>query len=172
MGNFVPRTWRKCDNEDINWYYEDICNQALDAGLIDYIPELYLFKSTATWGKCKWSNHGIVIGLNEVFCADPDKAINTIIHEIGHAATPGHHHDSHWKKVSDGLGAAYGHTVKRCTSEEEKGVSLHKPEPQIKYIVECPHCHIQWKYQRMTKCVKRPDTFRCSRCKSDLVRVK
>lgn len=172
MSNLVPRTWRRCDNDDINWYYEDICNKALDEGLITYVPNLYLFKSTAKWGQCKWSNEGIVIGLNEVFCTDPDKAINTIIHEIGHAATPGHHHDNHWKSVSNRIGKVYGHTVKRCTSEAEKGVSLNKPEQQYKYIIECPQCHLQWKRQRMTKYISHVERYSCPMCNVNLVRVK
>lgn len=172
MSNFIPRTWRICDNDDLNWYYRDVCQQALNDGLIDHIPTLYLFKSTATWGKCKWSRGMVVIGLNEVFCADPEKAINTIIHEVGHAATTGHHHDSYWKSVSDKLGKSYGQTVKRCTSEAEKGISLNKPAPQYKYIVECPRCHNQWKYQKMTKCVSHPETYRCGACKTSLIRVK
>lgn len=112
MSNLAPRTWRRCDNDEIENIYLEVCTQAMDEGLIDSIPALYLFKSTAKWGQCKWSNGIVVIGLNEVFCAEPEKALNTIIHEVGHAATPGHHHDSRWKEVSDGLGKMYGHTVK------------------------------------------------------------
>lgn len=172
MSNFVPRTWRLCNNDELTRYYNDICQQAIDEGLIDDIPRLYLYKSTATWGKCKWSNGQIIIGLNEVFCTNPRKAINTIIHEVGHAATIGHNHDSTWKRVSDKLGAAYGEQVQRTTSEAARGVSLNRPEPIYKYIVECSSCHHQYNYQRMVKCVQHPELYRCAFCKSDLVRVK
>lgn len=172
MSNLVPKTWKRCNNEEINDFYLEICTQARDEGLIEDIPALYLFKSTAKWGMCKWSNGVTVIGLNEVFCTDPEKAINTIIHEVGHAATPGHGHDSHWKKVSDGLGKTYGHTVKRRSSEEEKGVSLNRPEPQYKYIIECPQCHTQWKRQKMSKIISRAASYTCPTCHANLVRVK
>ena len=172
MSNLVPRTWKRCNNEEINDYYLEICTQARDEGLIEDIPTLYLFKSTAKWGQCKWSSDKTVIGLNEVFCSDPEKAINTIIHEVGHAATKGHGHDSHWKKVSNGLGKTYGHTVQRCTSEEEKGVSLNRPEPQYKYIIECPECHRQWKRQKMTKVISQASRYRCPICDAYLTRVR
>lgn len=170
--SLVPRTWRRCNNDEIESLYLEICGEAIDEGLIDSVPTLYLFKSTAKWGQCRWSGGMTAIGLNEVFCTDPEKAINTIIHEIGHAATPGHHHDSHWKKVSDQLGKTYGHTVKRCTSEEEKGVSLNRPAPQYKYVIECPKCHYQWKRQKMSKIISHATSYTCPDCKVNLIRVK
>lgn len=170
--SLVPRTWKHCDNEKINDLYLEICTQAMDEGLINAIPTLYLFKSTAKWGQSRWSDGVTAIGLNEVFCADPEKAINTIIHEVGHAATPGHHHDGHWKSVSDRLGKTYGHTVKRCSSEEEKGVSLNRPEPQYRYIIECPKCHIQWKRQKMSKIISHATSYTCPTCHVNLIRVK
>ena len=169
--NLVPRTWRLCDNEDLNWYYEDICQKAISEGLIKYMPRLYLFKSTRTWGWCRYLHDDVVIGLNEVYCQDPQKAINTIIHEIGHAATTGHHHDDVWKRASNRLGVLYGEIIKRTSSESERELSLGRKQT-VRYIVECPNCHTQWKYQRMTKCVTRPETFKCPYCKSKLVRVK
>jgi predicted SprT family Zn-dependent metalloprotease len=168
----VPRTWKICNNDNLYSYYEAICNEAIDNGFMDTVPPLYLFKSTRTWGKCIYSNGEAAIGLNEVYCQDPQKAINTIVHEIGHAATPGHHHDYVWKQTSDKLGNIFGEKVKRTTSQAERGLSLNRPDPEYKYIVECTKCHNQYRWQRKPKCVDRLDAYRCSRCKASLVRVK
>lgn len=169
--NLVPRTWRLCDNEDLNWYYEDICQRAIKEGMINHVPQLYLFKSTAYFGWCRHFHGQVVIGLNEVYCQDPHKAINTIIHEIGHVATKGHNHDVVWKRVSNKLGAIYGEKIQRTSSEEEHDISLGR-EKEAKYIIECSHCHVQWKHQRMSKSVARPEIYRCPYCKSNLIRVK
>lgn len=170
--NLVPRTWRLCDNEDLNWYYEDICQQAIKEGIIDEIPVLYLFKSTRSLGWCRYQSWRTVIGLNEVFCQDPHKAINTIIHELGHAGTRGHHHDAVWKKVSNKLGLIYGEKIERTASSEEMAELDLGHEQKVKYIIECTKCHQQWKYQRMSKCVSRAETYRCPYCYSKLTRVK
>lgn len=169
--NLVPRTWKICDNEDLNWYYEEICQRAISEGMIDSMPPLYLFKSTRTWGWCRYHNGRVVIGLNEIYCQNPHAAINTIIHELGHAATQGHRHDNVWKKVSNKLGDVYGEKIKRTSSEEERGLNI-RMNQTTKYIIECPSCHTQWKYQRMVKCVVRPETYTCPYCKNHLIRVK
>lgn len=167
----VPRTWRICENGDLNWCYMDICQRAIDEGIIDFVPQLYLFKSTSTWGWCRHYAGNTVIGLNEVYCQVPQAAINTIIHELGHAATPGHNHDNVWKKISNKLGDIYGQKIKRVSSEEERGLSLGR-EYVAKYIIECPNCHTQWKYQRMAKSVMHTEMYTCPYCSTKLTRVK
>ena len=89
MKNFIPRGWTKNTNEHLQTVYNEACNKAIELGLIDYTPDLYIFKSTRTWGWARYPRHydynkQPYVGLNAVYLKDPAKALNTICHELAH----------------------------------------------------------------------------------------
>lgn len=171
MANLIPRTWNPCENEVILSYYNEICDRAKSIGLaLEVVPKLFIFKSSRRWGECRIGTAHTVIGINEVFTENPDKAVNTLIHELAHAITELEGHTDRWRQIANKIGEPYGEKVSRCMSEDQKGVNISKPEP--KYILECPICHHQWKYTRMQDCIKYPYLYRCLCCGQSPNRIK
>ena len=170
MRNFIPRGWNKNTNEQLQSIYEEACNKAIDLQLIDYVPELYIFKSTRTWGWARYPSkiqeqcgYKPYVGLNEVYLQDPTKAVNTICHELAHIASPRReHHGYVWKSNFEKLGVRFGlQTFERCSSSEYVGLEMPK---QYKYEAYCPRCGTSWKRQKMVRLIQVPERYRCPTC--------
>nr|WIL04088.1 zinc metallopeptidase SprT-like protein [Cedratvirus lena] len=61
-------------------------------------------------GCCKYSKKQIVLSREYVQNVPRDSILNTLLHEIAHALTPGHKHDSVWKAKAIQIGC----TGERC----------------------------------------------------------
>ena len=174
MSNFIPRGWKRNTNVKLQMIYKEACDKAINLGLIDYVPDLYIFKSTRTWGWARYpsqtqESYGYkpFIGLNQVYLQDPTKAIDTICHELAHIASPrNEHHGDVWKHNFEKVGVAFGlHRFERCSSSEQVGLEMPK---QYKYEAYCPRCGSSWKRQKMVKLIQEPTRYRCPTCKVGL----
>lgn len=174
MKNFIPRGWAKNTNEQLQKIYEEVCNKTIEFQLIDYIPDLYIFKSTRTWGWARYPNktqescgYKPFVGLNEIYLQDPTKAVNTICHELAHIVSPkNEHHGSIWKHNFEKIGTSFElHRFERCSSSEYVGLEMPK---RYKYEAYCPHCGRSWKRQKAVKLIQEPERYRCPICKVGL----
>ena len=174
MRNFIPRGWPKNTNEQLSEIYWEACDKAINLGLIDYIPELYIFQSTRTWGWARYPSKTeeqfgckAYIGLNAVYLQDPTKAISTICHELAHIASPKkEHHGNVWKRNFAKIGVYFGlDRFERCSSSKDVGLEIPK---QYKYEAYCPHCGSSWKRQKMVKLIQEPERYRCPTCQVGL----
>ena len=174
MRNFIPRGWTKNTNEQLSEIYWEACDKAIDLGLIDYIPELYIFQSTRTWGWARYPSKieeqigcKAYIGLNAVYLQDPTKAISTICHELAHIASPKkEHHGNIWKRNFVKIGTHFGlDRFERCSSSRDVGLEIPK---QYKYEAYCPRCGSSWKRQKMVKLIQEPERYRCPTCQVGL----
>lgn len=170
MANFIPRGWTRNTNEQLWEIYKEACNEAIKLGLIDYIPELYIFKSTRTWGWARYPSktqerygYKPYVGLNEVYLQDPTKAISTICHELAHIVSPRReHHGDVWKHNFVKIGTRFGLSrFERCSSSESIGLEMPK---QYKYEAYCPRCGMSWKRQKMVRLIQEPDKYCCPIC--------
>ena len=182
MSKFMPRGWKQNSNKQLQMVYEECCNKAIELGLLDYTPQLYIFKSTRTWGWAKYPNkqqeydgYQPYVGLNEVYLKDPTKAYNTICHELAHISCPRKTgHSAMWKSRFKKLGENFGLTqFTRCSSSEYVGLEMPKNNKIYnsspdRYRVYCPHCHAEWLYKTAGKIVQNPSRYRCGRCNFDL----
>ena len=82
------------------------------------------------FGVCKYQSQ--VIGLSKplTLANDEIQVRDTILHEIAHALTPGHGHDSVWKAKCVEIGAK----PERCYTEEDTNVIAGK------YVAVCGGC--------------------------------
>lgn len=173
MSSFIPRGWKRNSNKQLQEIYEQCCKKAIELKLIDYTPDLYIFKSTRTWGWARYprlndfDHNQSYVGLNEVYLKDPSKAVNTICHELAHLASPkGTGHGQCWKNQFKKLGTQFGlRRFERCSGNEEIGLEMPK---QYKYEAYCPHCNKSWKRQKKIKLIQHPEKYRCPACKSNL----
>ena len=175
----IPNTWKLCQDKKLNKIYDEVYEEANRLGFLKNLHHkrpLYIRKSIRSWGLCK--SHRVindiydsVICLNEVVASQKEyeTARKIIVHEIAHAATPKDHHGNNWHRIGDLIGAKWNIKVERTDNYE--GMNL-KSDDNIKYIVECPKCHVQWKYNRMCKTVEKFDKYRCGKCKETLIRIK
>ena len=169
MANFIPRTWYECTEPEITNMYEDVHQQARRLGYYIDKPKLYVYKSTRRFGECRTRGDVSVIALNEKFLECPEKCMETLVHEYAHAINPKDHHGVEWKSIGDDIGKHYGVSMSRTTPESEVGIKISKPK-DIKYIVKCPKCGAQWRYERASKIVQHPEKYRCGHCKCELIR--
>jgi predicted SprT family Zn-dependent metalloprotease len=161
----IPRGWKLNTNKQLQEVYKKCCDKAIELELLNYMPKLYIFKSTRTWG---WANYtGRYIGLNAVYLQDPEKAINTICHELAHLASPrGENHGRTWRYNFARIGVPFGlHRFERCSSNDDIGLNMPK---NYRYEAYCPHCNKSWKRQNRVKLIQHPERYRCPACHETL----
>ena len=169
--SYVRRGWKKNSNSELQTIYQQCCDKAKELKLIDYTPELYLFKSTRTWGWAVRPNKYArpYIGLNTVYLQDVNKAINTICHELAHVSnylSGGRGHDYAWKSKFEKLGRQFELSrFERCSSSNEIGLEMPK---NYRYEAYCPHCNRAWKRQKRVKLIQHPELYRCPNCHTEL----
>ena len=179
MALTLPNTWKLCKDKQLNKIYDEVYEEALKLGLLSRLScrrPLYINKSVRYWGLCKTSrvtsdvfDSAICINDKILLAKKYDVARKVIVHEVAHMAEPMKHHGNDWYYTGNRLGQKWGITVRRTDSYE--GLEL-RGEEEAKYIVECPKCHHQWKYNRMCKTVERYNRYRCTACNEYLIRVK
>ena len=173
----LPNTWKLCKDAKINKIYDEVYEEARSLGLLSSHHEkhpLYIKKSVRTWGQCRWhrinpNKYDCAVCLNEkiVLAKSYDAARKVLVHEVAHIAAPGKHHSDDWYCAGNRLGHKWNITVHR--TDDYEGIDIRE---DAKYIIECPKCHKQWKYNRIGKVVKTPGRYLCNECKQTLVRVK
>jgi predicted SprT family Zn-dependent metalloprotease len=95
------------------------------------------------FGCCKYRSRTITLSKYLTHLNDEKEVRNTILHEIAHALTPGHHHDWVWKAKAREIGCSGD----RCYS----GKSVTTPESR--YIAVCSGCGHTHKRHRATHSV-------------------
>ena len=175
----IPNTWKLCKDEKINKIYDEVYEEARSLGLLSkhsHKRPLYMNKSVKFWGLCRsrketLDTYDCAVCLNEkiILAKSYDAARKVLVHEIAHIAAPRDHHGYTWFSAGNRIGSKWGITVHRTDSYE--GLELRSDE-DMKYIVECPKCHTQWKYSRMCKTVERYNRYKCTKCNEYLIRVK
>jgi len=86
--------------------------------------------SKKRFGCCKYRSKTISLSKYLTLLNDKEKVKNTILHEIAHALTPGHHHNEVWVAKAKQIGC----DGKRCYSEKDTIVVPGK------YVAICPGC--------------------------------
>jgi len=124
------------------------------------------YRAKHRWGQCKLSNGKYTINISYKLLEDdvPERALkDTLIHELLHAVDGCMNHGDKWQRLADKVNKAYGYDIKRCTSQEEKGVELCN-DKDYHYIITCQGCNTTWKYMRHSKIVKccQNNTAKCS----------
>lgn len=132
-------------------------NEALDYtdmklhehGLIDEGWRASVNNRKSCFGVCNYTQK--TIGLSSILIPNcNDKNVKeTILHEIAHALTPGHHHDKVWKRKCievGGNGEAQGGTENYINGDN--GFLL----KQSKYTATCPECgHTEAIHRKMKR---------------------
>lgn len=85
--------------------------------------------TTNRLGQCRYKKKEIGISLKSALILPENQVKDTILHEIAHALTPGHHHDNIWKNKCRELG---------CRPERYADVKL---DSLYKYKGACSHCN-------------------------------
>ena len=126
------------------------------------------------WGLCtKLANGTFSIEISDQLLQDnveKSALADTVMHEILHTVDGCMNHGKKWKECAETINKIYGMNIKRCTSAEEKRID--DVLDNYNYIIACPKCGYQWKYMRLTKCVKYPNRFHHSGCSNEgLIRI-
>ena len=137
------------------------CKDILDDLGIDYGPIESVRvnnRLTACWGRCRHNKRTgtYSIEFSGRIMSDEmeyEATMNTIIHEFLHAGKNRMCHTSEWKRLANLVNREYPQfNITRCTSAEEKGVA--ERVQTYNYIVRCPECGRESKYQRAGNVVR------------------
>ena len=151
----------------------DDCKDILDDLGISYGPIESVRvnnRLTACWGRCRYNRR---TGMYSIELSgrlmqddmDYEATMNTIIHEFLHAGKNRMCHTGEWKRLAELVNREYPQfNICRCTSSEEKGVA--ERVRTYNYIVRCPECGSEWKYQKAGKVVRalKRDANSCRCC--------
>jgi predicted SprT family Zn-dependent metalloprotease len=103
------------------------------------------------FGCCNYRTKRITLSKHLTALNDVKEVNNTILHEIAHALTPGHHHDRVWQRKAIEIGC----NGKRCYSSKEV------VSPESKYIAVCVGCNHTYKKHKM---MNRNAKHSCGKC--------
>ena len=129
---------------------EKLANELLKKhGLINKGWRFEFDNAPRRFGCCKYRSKRITLSKKLTELNDEENVLDTILHEIAHALTPGHHHDSVWRTKALEIGC----DGNRCYSSDEVVT------PESKYIAKCSGCGMIHKKHRQPK-----NTSSCGKC--------
>lgn len=144
-------------------------------GRVESVMENDRFRTR--WGDCGRikGSHSFRIRINPVLLRDdvPEKALlETILHEYLHTCPGCQNHGTRWKQYAARINVRYGYQIKRCDSEEDKGIQkgLIK-QAKRKYAIKCQHCGMVYRYSRKGKAYMHPEEYHCGRCGGKLTKT-
>lgn len=124
------------------------------------------------WGLCSYTSNGFIIEISSSLLQDDvsrEALMNTLMHEVLHTVDGCMNHGKQWKYYAGIINLKYGLNIKSATTAAEKKI---EDNDSYNYIIACPKCGYQWKYIRMSKCVKHPERFsHTGCCKDGLIRI-
>ena len=94
-------------------------------------------KSKRQFGSCNYLTRRITMSIPLTRLNSEEYVKNTILHEIAHALTPYHRHDSVWKRKAIEIGC----DGSRCYSDNVI-------RPSSDFIATCPNCGKRYSYRR------------------------
>lgn len=135
-----------------------------------------------TRAKCRWGLcRTVQPGLFDISIAarllqddvDDQAAKNTILHELLHTVKGCKGHKGQWKLLAAKVNRKLPqYTIKRTTSEEEKGFEKTSHVRTNRYTVRCEKCGKEYHREKESKLIKHPENYRCGVCGFPLTRVK
>jgi predicted SprT family Zn-dependent metalloprotease len=103
-------------------------------------------------GECNNTQKQILLNIDYVLLNESFLIKDTILHEIAHALTPGHHHDLVWKRKAIEIGS----TGKRL--KDRKNVII----PKRNYTITCPVCQYSHQAYKLTRQMQDSSCGYCS----------
>lgn len=130
-------------------------------------------RAKCRWGLCKKISEGVFdISISEKLLADEVDDIaakNTIIHELLHTVKGSKGHKALWKAMADRVNRYYPqYRIKRCTSNEEKGIEIEHTPTAYKYKIRCKECGAISYRRRKSNVVQNIEKYRCGKCRGPL----
>lgn len=147
--------------EDIRYMAEGAMK---DHGLLQAGWRFRFDRAVLRVGLCDYSNRVISISSALGLVNDLDSIFETILHEIAHALTPGHHHDAVWQAKAreiGGVGSPYF-----CGAEADL---LGRPPVTLvegSIEVHCPNCGLIGHRHRWPRPLRPGRFLVCRKCKA------
>lgn len=142
-------------------------------------------RAKSRWGRCNKERNGYNIEINSDLLDERNSLIGlkeTILHEMIHTVSGCMNHGDKWKRLADKVNRAYGYTISRVNTAEDKGLCeeairertearQNKINAMPTYRVVCQGCGYEFIRHKMSKLITDTDEFRCGLCNGKLKRV-
>ena len=134
-------------------------------------PAVYINRNwMSRVGQCEEIDGHYFISISSILMGDNLKTIKqTLLHELIHTCPDCMNHGEQWQKYVGTANKKGGYNIKRTTNS--KAFSEYG-DNNAKYIMRCKQCNIRVYRYRMSKLVKSPNSFRCSKCGGDFERLR
>jgi predicted SprT family Zn-dependent metalloprotease len=106
-------------------------------------------------GECRYAQKEIGVSAHLFAKWSYDHAMQTVLHEIAHALTPGHKHDKVWKEKAIEL----GHSGNRCYDGAAQGCYPRRKQAR-NWIGTCPNGHTTTR----ARAPKKDARYSCGEC--------
>ena len=131
-------------------------------------------RAKSRWGQCKQVSPGVFeININIDLLREEnsiDGLKDTIIHELLHTCEGCMNHGAKWKAYADKVNRYYGYNVSRCSSADDKGVTVQRVQ-KIKYQFKCTGCGQVISQTRASKFTKNPERYQCGICHNKFIQI-
>ena len=140
------------------------------------IPKIAVVDIKSAAGRCNKRNLGgltqkfqIQLSKNLLVYETEEKIINVLAHELIHTIEGAWNHGSTFKYyASKASKLGYKVSVKYMPSETYMEMAIEG----AKYAVKCTGCGLVTNRDRLSKVITHPHQYRCSKCGSNLMRIK
>lgn len=156
------------DRADLNKNLIQIISQAQAQGIPvpdNIFPEVNVNpRPKKRFGCCRRKDGVFIIEISEFILECSDNAIrNVMAHEVLHTCDGCYDHGIKWKEYAGRMNRAYGYRIKRTSSFSDMG--LEEPgrdDSRIRYVIKCRSCGREYPRQKLTKVMKKINSYRCS----------
>lgn len=163
---------------DLNKILSDVKKETEKAGLPlgEINPIVDIANATSFYGQCVFKNGIYSIRISK-YLNDENAIRETVAHELCHAHETGRRHGVGWKQRAVIMNREYGYHITRVGGKyvDNDGVLKEKvivAPNKDNYILKCVKCGWEYKTSRLSKSIKHPELFKCSKCRGNLERIK
>ena len=134
-------------------------------------------RAKSRWGQCVSRAPGVfdisIAGVLLEESVSDQAVLNTIAHELLHTIAGCEGHRGAWKRLAEQVNESLpGYHITRCTTPEEKGVTMPERRVLERYVLQCTSCGAMIRRQKLCPVVKSPHRYRCAACGGKIKRVK
>jgi len=131
-------------------------------------------RARRTWGTCRRLLDGSYrIGISPILLQDntPEQSlIQTLYHELLHAATGMTGHTGRWKEYANVLNRVLGTNIRRTASWQDMQLEEER-DAHARYRFRCRGCGQILTRYRLCPFVRHPQRYRCSSCGGSFVQL-
>ena len=127
-------------------------------------------RAKARFGACKVRKNRLgqkkyIIEISkEILGCETEDISSVLVHELLHTCKGCFNHGKKWKSYCEIVENQLGYSIERTSRYEDLGLKRPEAKEQVKYMVKCKGCGMEFPRKRMCNLVKNTEAYRCGKC--------